>query len=261
MRRLADSWSSSAVLREIARVARGARQRAIFWACRFCNNLAGAFVNALAAFNAERRLRRMRRGVVTGGELHREERGASCVAIMVTLTYRPEVHWRRDHISSCLAHWRDELRGRKLRYVWVMELTKAGRPHYHVVVWLPIGVRLGKPDQSGAWPYGFSRIEVARNAVGYLVKYATKGTDGVNLPRGARLFGVGGLSADSRLRRAWVMLPRYQRKRCEPGDRVVRMRGGGWIARETGEFWPAAEFLLPRLMRELEREASSGVEG
>lgn len=256
MRWLANSWPGSAAISATARVARGARNRAARWACRFCNNLVEAVVNALAAFNAERRLRRMRRGVITGGELHREERGASCRAVMITLTYRPDINWRSEHISQCLAHWRDELRGRKLRYVWVMELTKAGRPHYHVVVWLPIGLRLEKPDRSGAWPHGMTRIEVARNAVGYLVKYATKGTDGVNLPRGARMFGVGGLSADSRVKRAWAMLPRYQRVRCEPGDRVARLRGGGWIARETGEYWPAAEFVLPRLIRELEREAA-----
>src|SRR5690349_8860018 len=113
---LANSWSGSRRLRSTARLARGARKRAVFWACRFCNNLFGAVLNALAAFNAERRLRRMRRGVVAGGELHREERGAACVAVMITLTYRPDVNWRREHISSCLAHWRDELRGRKLRY-------------------------------------------------------------------------------------------------------------------------------------------------
>src|SRR5690606_16986167 len=129
-------------------------------------------------------------------------------------TYRPDAAWRPEHISQALAAWRKEMRGRRLRYVWVLELTKAGKPHYHVMVWLPAGVLLEKPDRSGAWPHGMSRIEWARNAVGYLVKYASKGTDGINLPRGARLFGVGGLNADSRLKRAWAMLPRYQRLRC-----------------------------------------------
>lgn len=190
----------------------------------------------------------MRRGVITGGELHRDEYGAASVVLMITLTYRPDVEWRPEHISACLAAWREELGGLKLRYVWVLELTKAGRPHYHVVVWLPIGRRLQMADRSGAWPHGMSRTEVARNPVGYLVKYASKGTDGANLPRGARLFGVGGLSAAGRVRRAWRMLPRYQRVRCEPGDRVVRARGGGWLARATGEYWPAAEVFLPRLV-------------
>lgn len=212
-------------------------------------------MNALRELNVQRRLSRMRRGVVAAGELHREERGAHGVAVMVTLTYRPDALWKPTHISECLAHWREELRGRKLRYVWVLELTQAGKPHYHVLLWLPIGVRLAMPDKSGAWPHGMTRIERARNAVGYLVKYASKGTDGVNLPKGARLFGVGGLSADSRLRKAWAMLPRYQRERCSVEDRCIRLRGGGWVSRDTGEYWPAAELVITAVVRELDREA------
>lgn len=226
-----------------ARIASAASNRAalLFWACRFCNNFYGALVNALQAFNAQRRLSRMRRGVIAGGELHRDEVPHSSIVLMITLTYRPDVEWRREHISSCIAHWRAELGG-KLRYVWVLELTKAGRPHYHVVVWLPAGKRLQMADRSGAWPHGMTRTEVARNPVGYLVKYATKGTDGQKLPRGARLFGVGGLSPAARIARAWRMLPRYQRVRCEPEDRVRRRRGGGWFSRVTGEWWPPADW-------------------
>lgn len=242
-------WLGNAVRRtpEVgahARIARAARNRAalLFWACRFCNNFYGAFVSALAALNARRRLSRMRRGVITGGELHRDECGSTSIVLMVTLTYRPDVEWRREHISECLAAWREELRGRKLRYVWVLELTKAGRPHYHVVVWLPSDRRLRMPDRSGAWPHGMSRTEVARNPVGYLVKYATKGTEGTKFPRGAHLFGVGGLSPAARVVRAWRMLPRYQRVRCEPADRVRRRRGGGWFSKVTGEWWPSVSW-------------------
>lgn len=190
-----------------------------------------------AATNRERRIRRMRRGVVTSGELHRDM-GRAVVA-MITLTYRPDVAWRPEHISAALQNWRRELGGRPLRYVWVMELTKRGVPHYHVLVWLPGGARLEKPDQSGAWPHGWSRIELARNAVGYLVKYATKGTDGYSIPRGARLFGVGGLDAARRRVRSWHMLPRYVRTQCSPSDRVRRARGGGWLSPVSGEFWRA----------------------
>lgn len=259
---LAKRRRSARALGAHARIARGARNRAslLFWACRFCNNLVGAFVNALAAFNAQRRLSRMRRGVIAGGELHRDEAGASIIVLMITLTYRPDVEWRPEHISSCLTAWREELGVQRLRYVWVLELTKAGRPHYHVVIWLPSDRRLRMPDRSGAWPHGMSRTEVARNPVGYLVKYATKGTDGGKLPRGARLFGVGGLSAAGRIKRAWRMLPRYQRVRCEADELVRRMKGGGWISRVTGEWWPAATFELSRLVTAFEGGSSIGVE-
>lgn len=190
-----------------------------------------------AATNQERRLRRMRRGVVTSAQLHRDMGGA--VVAMITLTYRPDAPWSPQHISACLAQWRNELRGRKLRYVWVMELTKRGAPHYHVLVWLPGGARLHKPDQSGAWPHGWSQIAVARNPVGYLAKYASKGTSGAGIPRGARLFGVGGLDAGRRIVRSWKMLPRYIRLQCAAADLVRRMPGGGWLSRATGEWWPA----------------------
>lgn len=194
-----------------------------------------------AATNQERRLRRMRRGVVTSAELQREM--GTAVVAMITLTYRPDASWSPQHISACLQHWRDDLHGRKLRYVWVMELTKRGVPHYHVLVWLPGGARLSKPDQSGAWPHGWSRIEIARNPVGYLVKYASKGTSGNGIPRGARLFGVGGLDAGRRVIRSWKMLPRYMRSQCSAEDRVRRMAGGGWVSRVSGEWWPAFEEL------------------
>lgn len=166
---------------------------------------------------------------------------------MITLTYRPDVTWRPEHVSAALKIWRREVGPWPLRYVWVMELTKRGVPHYHVLVWLPPGVRLEKPDQSGAWPHGWSRIEAARNAVGYLVKYASKGTaEGQSIPRGARLFGVGGLDAARRLRRAWKMLPRYMRQECSPEDRVRRARGGGWISAATGQWWAAVEEIEAR---------------
>jgi hypothetical protein len=191
-----------------------------------------------AALNRARRLRRMKRGVVTAAELHRGEGAAR--TMMVTLTYRPGVQWRAEHISNALKHWRRELRGRALRYVWVMELTQRGVPHYHVLIWSD-GARLGKPDESGAWPHGWSRIEWARNPVGYLVKYASKGTDRT-LPRGARLFGVGGLSEPGRVQRRWWMLPRYIRQKVAAEDRVRRMEGGGWVALADGRWWTSECF-------------------
>jgi len=162
---------------------------------------------------------------------------------MVTLTYRPDVYWGARHVSNFLMHVRKWLarRNEAARYVWVAELQKNGRVHYHVVFWLRPGLTMPKPDKQGWWPHGMTRIEWARKPVGYLVKYCSKGrsSDGLWFPRGCRLSGFGGLEPAARLERTWWVLPRYQRERCMPEDRVLRAPGGGWFSRLTGEWWPS----------------------
>lgn len=195
----------------------------------------------LAELNRQRRLSRMRRAVVTAGQLHSEAAPKGARAAMITLTYRPDAQWRRQHISECLAMWRKELRKHRFRYVWVMELTRAGKPHYHVLVWLPKGTKLQKPDISGAWPWGMSKIEWARNAVGYLVKYASKGNEDWDIPRGARIYGVGGLKEEAREILRWAILPLYIREQVEPSDQVTRSPGGGWVSKVTGTWFPAID--------------------
>jgi hypothetical protein len=140
------------------------------------------------------RLQRMRRRVLTGARLHVAQ-VKRWRAAMLTLTYRPDVAWEGRHVSECLRHIRQWLKRRGLacRFVWVLETTKVGKPHYHVVIWLPLGVKLPKLDLAGWWPHGMTRMEWARCAVGYVSKYVSKGQEGAKLPAGARMFGVGGL--------------------------------------------------------------------
>jgi len=97
-----------------------------------------------------------------------------------------------------------------------------------------------KADKTGWWPHGMTKTEkVQRNAVGYVAKYASKGTDD-KLPKGARLTGSGGLSLDGRLRRAWWMCPGYIRAWCpDYSDRPRRASGGGWLAKTTGDYLPS----------------------
>jgi hypothetical protein len=198
----------------------------------------------LRDFQQRRRLSRMRRGVVAAADLLQREGidGHRVWAAFITLTYRPGARWSPRHVSQfsdCARKWLAR-RGVAFRRVWVMELTRAGVPHYHVMVWLPHGVKLPRPDDAGWWPHGMTRIERARNPVGYLVKYASKGSQGDAFPRGARIHGCGGLSAGSRIERAWRMLPAYVRARFAPGDRARRCPGGGWVSQATGEWMPAA---------------------
>lgn len=187
----------------------------------------------------------MKRGVLTAGRLLQEEAQGRGWCAMVTLTYKPGSRWHPRHIAEFTKRCRSYLgrRRARARYVWVLETTRAGVPHYHCLVWLPFGIKLPKPDVVGWWPHGLSQIQKARSALGYLAKYLSKGQDDP-LPRGSRLHGSGGLTAEGRRCRSWHLLPRYIRSKVTPEDRAKRCPGGGWVSRDTGEWWPAAVGLL-----------------
>ncbi len=186
----------------------------------------------------------MRRSVITSARLMQEDvqrGGFRWKTAMLTLTYRPEAQWDPRHVTQCIKAIREYLRrrGHPFRYVWVLENTKAGRPHYHLLIWLPRGLTLPKPDKRGWWPHGWTRIEWARSPVGYLAKYASKGDSGHGFPKGARLCGSGGLSLRARLERAWWMAPQWVKEHFSIEDRPARAPGGGWMSRATGEHLPS----------------------
>ncbi|HPE81497.1 MAG TPA: hypothetical protein PKZ35_16000 [Gammaproteobacteria bacterium] len=188
-------------------------------------------------------MKRMKRGVITSARLMREdlERGGfRCRAAMLTLTYCPGAEWDPKQVTALVRLVREYLRrrGHRCRYVWVLETTKVGKPHYHVLFWLPRGVTLPKPDKRGWWPWGSTRIEWVRQAVGYLAKYASKGSDHP-FPPGARLHGNGGLSAEARAERTWWLAPGWVREVFTVVNRPARAPGGGWVSRETGDWIPS----------------------
>lgn len=163
---------------------------------------------------------------------------------MVTPTYRETVDWRPSDLRDCLHAMREWGRrcGVKLRYTWVMELTKRGRPHYHLLVWMPRHLHLPKMDKRGWWPHGHTKTEVARNAVGYLAKYASKAfgscdSEGVEylFPRGARI--CGGTVVDVAQLPEWRYwsAPKWARDRVEPLTDIRRVRGG-YMVTATGEW-------------------------
>lgn len=202
---------------------------------------AGRFRVVMDALARERRLSRMRRGVQAAAKLIEEmNEGGRYRPAMLTLTYAPDAKHRQKQVAELIQHhikpW-FERRGYRCRYVWVLELTKRGVPHYHLLLWIPRGERLPKPDRAGWWPYGMTQIQWARSAVGYLTKYASKGTDG-ELPKGARLFGCGGLTLAQRRTKAYRLLPKFVRDAFDIGDGVRREKGGGWVALATGEYLP-----------------------
>lgn len=197
------------------------------------------------------RLRKMRYNVIASSNMLNVDatRGGFRVdPIMITLTYRNSEQPQPRHISDFLKLCRRHLqrRGQHLRCVWVAEMQERGVLHYHIIVWMPHGYRFPKPD-SGAkpwWPHGWSRIEIARKAVGYLAHYAGKlksklDLSGYAIPKGFRLYGVCGLDLTDRMRRAWANLPGWLRDHVLPQDRAKRIVGGGFVSRLTHEFWPS----------------------
>lgn len=189
------------------------------------------------------RLRRMARSVLTAARMHEFElRHQRVKPAMLTLTYREVGAWNKRHVSELLRHIRNWLRrrGHHLRYVWVAELQQRGALHYHVLLWLPRGLCLPKPDKQGWWPHGSTRIEWARKPAGYLAKYASKldSKVGIGFPPGARLHGKGGLEDFGRSVAQWFNLPTWAREICDLAGRAVRRKGVGLVHRESGVCLP-----------------------
>lgn len=196
----------------------------------------------LAVFHPnEARLKKLKRAVMTAARLHQDTAAGPCRLrpAMITTTYREDVDYSPRHISEMLARIRKYMarRGQTLRYCWVAELTKRGRVHYHVVIWLPWGSIIPKPDLRGWWPHGHTRIETVKRAVGYVAKYASKAGWAASgeMPKGARLHGTGGLDDRQRRERRWWMAPQWLRELTTESMDVHRALGGGWLSRRTGE--------------------------
>lgn len=189
------------------------------------------------------RLRRMARSVLTASRMHEFElRHKRFKPAMLTLTYREVDGWHQRHISELLRHIRNWMRrrGHRLRYVWVAELQQRGALHYHVLLWLPRGLTLPKPDKQGWWTHGSTRIEWARKPAGYLAKYASKldSKVGIGFPAGARLHGKGGLEEFGRSVAQWFNLPQWAREICDLAGRAVRRKGIGLVERDSGVCLP-----------------------
>lgn len=196
---------------------------------------------------------RLKKSVITGARLHDQEakqgsfRGAW---YMLTTTYRNGSDAGPRDISETLKRIRGffnravRLRYRgyrpRFRYLWVGELTKAGVPHYHVLIWIPRGIFIPKADRAGWWPHGHTKIEKARNAVGYLAKYASKFVPDMAaaFPKGFRTHAVGGLDNESKRELRWWKAPKSARD-VLGALADIRKALGGYVDKITGEFWPS----------------------
>lgn len=186
------------------------------------------------------RQRKLRRGLIGAANLVEEELqegGIRYRAALAHLTYAPGSDYTPLQIADALKRLRGwcERRGYWHRYVWRLEFgERSGRLHYHVMVWLPKGATMPKWDKQGWWPHGMTRMEWAKRPVGYLAKYASKAaacaSDEFNT-KGARWWGVGGLSPAMKLSLRITMAPAWVRriwKRMDDTCAVVKRLPFGW---------------------------------
>ena len=202
------------------------------------------------AVSRRKRIKRLRRSVWAAGHLHglADSGRRPPVAWMVTLTYVGVDDWRADHISAASERYKRHCARLRVpcRYLWVAELQKRGAVHYHLIAWLPKGVRMphwdvetvtvaGRPVRA-FWSHGMTNVEQARTGVGYLMKYLSKLDDVTAFPPHLRLYGVGGLSPQARSVRGWYNLPEWAKREHGVGD--LRRMGSRLIVVETGEIVP-----------------------
>jgi hypothetical protein len=147
---------------------------------------------------------------------------------LVTLTYAQDDAWDAKHIAALVKNYREWFRrngkGTAFHYVWTLELTEQGRPHYHMVIWLPFGVKPPLPDAQGWWSHGMTQAKYAVSPVGYIAKYASKTASktGATLPPGARLWGYGGLKMDERGPVAYALAPRWVKRFAHVNSHPVK---------------------------------------
>ncbi|KAA3642056.1 MAG: hypothetical protein DWQ07_26025 [Chloroflexi bacterium] len=109
---------------------------------------------------------------------------------MITLTYAPGRQWQKNHVRDYLRAMRREIKSSLLAYAWVAELQKRGAVHYHLYCIVEPGTRISRPDESGQWPHGMSRIERGRS-VFYIATYTSKHYQKVgHFPKGLRMYAV-----------------------------------------------------------------------
>lgn len=207
---------------------------------------------------AERRISRLKRSVWASGHLHglAEKGFRPSVCWFVTLTYARANAWAANHLTKAVQSFRNwcKSKGVPCRYTWVAEiqpgrLERTGEAvvHYHLLSWLPVGVNMPHWDRAtrkhngwrdAFWPHGMTNTEKAFSGVGYLMKYLSKLGELTIFPKGLRLYGIGGLTAEGVGVRRWYNLPEWVKRSGGVGD-VVKA-GKDFVLRHTGEVLPPA---------------------
>ena len=198
------------------------------------------------------RLKRLKRNTYLAGQLHSLPQAGfrPMQAWLITLTYdtkgtlgRGCHNWAPHHASRTTDSYRRwcKANGHVPKYTWVGELQANGTVHYHLVAWLPVGVRMPQWDRSSGnrkafWGHGMSETAKLKTNCSYLMKYLSKMGEMHEFPRGMRLCGNGGLDASCRAIRSWHALPSWAKTLYGVGE-VVRKKYG-LLDVNTGEVLP-----------------------
>ena len=86
-------------------------------------------------------------------------------------------------------------------------------------------------------PNGMTQRQIAKNAVGYLMKYLSKISPFHQFPKGVRLYGLGGLTQQARSICSWLNLPSWCKQRFGVGE--LKTVAGRRVVRTTGEILEA----------------------
>lgn len=209
-----------------------------------------SFINFDRASCAMRRVNGLKRSVWASGSLHSLASAGHRPAVpwFVTLTYSNPDGWRANHIKDSINAFRRWCTRTRVscRYTWVAEI-QPGRAqttgkhvvHYHLMCWLPVNVRMPQWDRLATdaskpfWTQGMTNTQVAKAGIGYLMKYLSKLGEFTQFPKGLRLYGIGGLNAQSRSIRSWFNLPQWAK--CAYGVGELIRKSGRIVVLATGE--------------------------
>lgn len=206
-------------------------------------------VNKIGTSGAYATRKRKTKAIKTLKKVFKEHRrfakSAKLRAVAMTLTYRESKDFNAKCISTFLKRLRETLKrkGHALPYAWVLERAKQ-LLHYHLIIWLPRGVKLDPAKLAKWWGWGSTWIEGCRKVTAW-EKYLTK-IDNTKRPKGARIYGYGGLDNDGETAVARTKLPRWLLPLVPVAHRARRMTGGGWIDMQTGEIFQSPYIWTPR---------------
>jgi hypothetical protein len=176
------------------------------------------------------RIRRLSRAVkVTAHHVDAalREGGFRFRCAFVTATYARDDDWSPRDITRLVDRYQQwgKSRGFKVPCVWVAELMQNGRVHYHLMLWIPQGETPPLPDSQGWWVKGLTNAQWSHSPVGYLAKYASKGSSSGEFPKGLRMYGVAGLTMAMRRRTRYALAPTWLKELVPVShgvERVVR---------------------------------------
>lgn len=192
-------------------------------------------IETSASFQRRRRLKQQRRKVKALVRINQNQaRREGKYAIVMTLTFAND----NDFSPKCMRAFTDKFRrwmkrrGYSLQYVWVLE--RQSRIHYHLVLWLPRGMRVDFDLLAKWWPWGKTWTENCRNPRAWGAYMAKFDSPDGSFRKNTRLYGSGGLDVHAKLEWRRANLPFWLQRILPEGEQARRVRGGGWASVDTG---------------------------